>query len=182
MNGFGIHGKQVMSYIDQSLGRNESLHYKAYLPTIRYVVGWGSLIVILAAAIATYLNNFGWIAVLLVLLGFWLFVAIMLPIWTTEIGVTSQRLVYKRGLFRRTTKELQLRAIEEVNLQQGLLGRFFSYGKVELHGTGVDDLRLPTLGDPIDLQRAVQEVIGGAAQAGRVAPPALGMTSQERTG
>ena len=47
----------------------------------------------------------------------------LLPIWTTEIGVTDQRLIFKRGLLWRTTQELQLRAIEEVNLDQGLFGR-----------------------------------------------------------
>ena len=159
-----------MAYIEQSLGRNESLHYKARLPTVRYVAAWSSLAIMLSAA-AAGLQDLGWLAGIPALLGLSLFVAIMLPVWTTEIGVTTQRLVYKRGLLRRTTKELQLRAIEEVNLQQGLLGRLFNYGKVELHGTGVDDIRLPTLADPIALQKAMQEVIGATAQSGGVPPP-----------
>ena len=142
-----------MAYIEQSLGRNESLHYKARLPTVRYVTAWGSLAIMLSAAAAS-LQDLGWMAGILTIAGLGLFVAIMLPVWTTEIGVTTQRLVYKRGLLWRTTKELQLRAIEEVNLQQGLLGRLFNYGKVELHGTGVDDILLPTLADPIALQKA----------------------------
>jgi uncharacterized membrane protein YdbT with pleckstrin-like domain len=95
-----------------------------------------------------------------------LFLAIMLPIWTTEIGVTSQRFIYKRGLLWRSTHELQLRAIEEVNLEQSLLGRMLDFGRLELHGTGVDDIRLPPLADPLGLRKALQDGMAAAAQPG----------------
>ena len=78
----------------------------------------------------------------------------MVPIWTTEIGVTNQRLIYKRGLLWRTTQELQLRAIEEVKLTQGLLGRLLDFGRLELHGTGVGDIILPSLADPVGLAQS----------------------------
>jgi Bacterial PH domain len=100
------------------------------------------------------------------------FVAIMKPLWTTEIGVTNQRFIYKRGWLWRTTQELQLRAIEEVNLDQGLLGRLFNYGRLELRGTGVDDMRLPPLADPLGLRKALQDGMAEAAQSVIVAPPA----------
>jgi len=163
-----------MTYINQSLGRNESLHYKAHLPTVRHVAGWGVLILSVITSLAAAVGNFEWIAVVPAVVGMGLFVVIMLPVWTTEIGVTTQRLVYKRGLLQRATKELQLRAIEEVNLKQGLLGRLLNYGNVELHGTGVDDIRLPTLGDPIAVQRAMQEVIGAVSQPSPMPPPNVG--------
>jgi len=41
--------------------------------------------------------------------------------------VTNQRLIFKRGLLWRSTQELQLRAIEEVNLEQGLVGRLLNF-------------------------------------------------------
>ena len=87
-----------------------------------------------------------------------------IPIWTTEIGVTNQRLIYKRGLIWRKTQELQLRAIEEVKLDQGLLGRLFDFGRLDLHGTGVGDIRLPALADPVGLRKALQDGMAAAAQ------------------
>src|SRR5204862_6809215 len=99
------------------------------------------------------------------------FLAIMGPIWTTEIGVTNQRLIYKRGLLWRSTQELQLRAIEEVNLEQGLLGRILGYGHLELRGTGVDDIRLPALADPLGLRKALQDGMAAAAQPLSTAAP-----------
>lgn len=94
-----------------------------------------------------------------------LFLAIMVPIWTTEIGVTNQRPIYKRGLLRRATSELQARSIEEVNLLQGFLGRLLDFGQLVVHGTGVDDIVLPTPADPIGLQKALQDAIGESQPA-----------------
>jgi len=109
----------------------------------------------------------------MVLLGVVAFLGILVPIWTTEIGVTNQRFIFKRGLLWRSTQELQLRAIEEVNLEQGLLGRLFNFGRLELRGTGVDDVRLPALADPLGLRRALQDGMAAAVAAGRPgAPPA----------
>src|SRR5262249_33149591 len=94
------------------------------------------------------------------------------PIWTTELGLTNQRFIFKRGLLWRSTQELQLRAIEEVNLEQGLLGRVFNFGRLELRGTGVDDIRMPALADPMGLRRALQDGMAAALQPGPGAPPA----------
>jgi len=66
-----------------------------------------------------------------------------------------------------------LRAIEEVNLEQGLLGRFFDFGRLELRGTGVDDVRLPALADPMGLRRALQDGMAAAVAAGRPEPPSV---------
>jgi hypothetical protein len=86
------------------------------------------------------------------------------PIWTTEIGVTNQRFIFKRGLPWRTTQELRPRAIEDVNREQGLLGRLCSVGRLELRGTGVDDISLPMLGNPLELRRALQDGMAAAAR------------------
>src|SRR5262245_55021368 len=81
----------------------------------------------------------------------------MMPLWATELGVTNHRFIFKRGWLRRTTDELQLTSIEEVNLDQSVLGRLLGYGRLVLHGTGVNDIKLPSLADPVGLRRAVQE-------------------------
>jgi len=93
----------------------------------------------------------------------------MVPIWTTEIGVTTQRFIYKRGLVWRRTQELQLRAIEEVNCSRTYRGAC-GLRHLELHGTGVDDIRLPALADPLGLRRALQDGMAAAAQAQAAAP------------
>src|SRR5262245_66594873 len=155
-----------MGYIKHSLGRSETLLYRAHFPWFYAAVAWALLLAfLLAAGAATAADARGEVVGGLILAGVVLFAVIMLPLRTTEIGVTNQRFIFKRGLIWRSTHELQLRAIEEVNLEQDLLGRLFDCGRLRLHGTGVDDIRLPMLADPIGLRKALQDGMAAANQA-----------------
>src|SRR4029079_12532131 len=162
-----------MAYIDQSLAPSEAVLYRARFPWYYRASAWACLIALCAFGVGVYAHDHGGIAVGAALMGLVLFLAIMTPIWTTEIGVTSQRLVFKRGLLLRHTQELQLRGIEEVNLEQGLLGRLLDYGQVELRGTGVDDIRLPSLADPLGLRKALQEGRAAAVRPVAASPQAV---------
>jgi uncharacterized membrane protein YdbT with pleckstrin-like domain len=159
-----------MSYIAHSLGQSETLLYKARFSIFYYLAAWLLFAGGVIAGGAAFAGGYSVPGCLLVLAGIVLWLGILLPIWTTEIGVTNQRFIYKRGLIWRTTQELQLRAIEEVNLRQGLLGRLFNFGRLDLRGTGVDDLTLPTLADPIGLRKALQDGMAAAVRAATVPP------------
>jgi membrane protein YdbS with pleckstrin-like domain len=163
-----------MSYIDESLASNEALIYRARFHWLQKAGAYTILSVLIAIALAcvVFVDGLSALtgAVAITTLGLILFVAMMIDIWTTEIGVTNHRFIFKRGWLRRTTDELQLSSIEEVNLEQGALGRLFGYGRLVLHGTGVNDIRLPQLADPVGLRRALQEGMGAAKAAVVVAP------------
>ena len=131
-----------MGYGEQSLGQNEKLIYEAhfhgsYFPFFFIFLSLHSL----------YSHTHFFSSP---------FSSQMIPIWTTEIAVTNHRLVVKRGWLTRSTSELQLKSIEQVNFHQGLLGRLFDFGRIDIHGTGVDDLRLPNIGCPKDLLKAIE--------------------------
>lgn len=153
-----------MSYIQDSLGANEKIHYIAHFHWTRYALAYGALLLGVILSILTYDSAFPVLAIWPVLIGAVLFVAQMIPLWTTEIGVTDQRIIYKRGLFNRVTEELQLRSIEEVGLRQNIIGRIMDWGKLDIHGTGDDEILLPTIGDPVGARRALQEALGEAQQ------------------
>jgi len=159
-----------MSYIEHSLSRSERLLYRARFPWFYAAGAWALGIGSLAAALVAYALGHGEVAPGLLAAGIVLFVVIMVPLRSTEIGVTNQRFIFKRGLIWRSTQELQLRAIEEVNLEQDLLGRLFDCGRLRLHGTGVDDIGLPVLADPIGLRKALQDGMAAASQAGFAGP------------
>lgn len=168
-----------MSYIDEILGRDEAVHYRARFPAVLYAGSWFLLIVFAGAGVLFAINGFGWLGPGIAAVGLMLFLAVMLPIWTTEIGVTTQRFIYKRGIIWRTSQELQLRSIEEVDLEQTFFGRVFNHGRVALHGTGVGDIKLPGLAEPVLLQRAIQEAIGAATQA-NLGPLPAGEPAEDR--
>jgi uncharacterized membrane protein YdbT with pleckstrin-like domain len=155
-----------MSYIDESLAANEVLIYRARFHWVQKAGAYIALIAFGALALLYLVFVPGLPALvgaaMLAALGLILFVAMMLDVWTTEVGITNHRFIFKRGWVYRTTDELQLTAIEEVNLEQGVLGRLLGYGRLVLHGTGVNDIKLPPLADPIGLRRALQAGMGAA--------------------
>lgn len=172
-----------MSYIRESLAPNEALIHVARFHWLQKAAGYAALAAFLLLAIvpARLLDGTPAIigGVVLAVAGLVVFVRMMLPIWTSEIGVTNHRFIYKRGWLRRVTDELQLTSIEEVNLDQGAVGRLLDFGRLVLHGNGMNDIKLPTLADPVGLRRALQEGMG-AARATVVVPPSAVVTPETR--
>jgi Bacterial PH domain len=89
--------------------------------------------------------------------GLYLFGHMMMVKATTEIAVTTERLVYKKGLIARHVGELNVDRIEGVSVQQGVLGRMCNYGRVCIRGMGVGEVMLPVIEDPIEFRKAVNE-------------------------
>ena len=169
-----------MSYINESLAPNETLIYFARFHWLRKAVAYAALAVFVVIAMASLVLVQDWPGLLgaavVSVVGLAVFIAMMMPIWTTEIGVTNHRFILKRGWLRRATDELQLTSIEEVNLDQSVLGRLLGYGHLVLHGTGVNDIKLPSLADPVGLRRALQEGMGAAKAAVVVVAPSNGLS------
>ena len=111
-----------MSYIEHSLGRSETLLYGRGFPGSMRRAPGPCCLGLLRDPLWAYAVGHGEVALGGVAVGLVVFVTIMGPLWTTEIGVTNQRFIFKRGLIWRSTHELQLRAIEEVNLATGPAG------------------------------------------------------------
>jgi uncharacterized membrane protein YdbT with pleckstrin-like domain len=68
---------------------------------------------------------------------------------TTEFAVTSRRVIYKDGLIRRRTSEMNLAAVESVDVVQGIVGRILNFGEVRIHGTGGSWEPYPLISDPL---------------------------------
>jgi uncharacterized membrane protein YdbT with pleckstrin-like domain len=161
-----------MGYLEESLGANEVLLARARFHWLYYAAAAAALIAALGAA-AFFLGSYGstWLAATAAAAGLVAFLAVMIPIWTTEIGVTNQRLVVKRGLLARRTDEIQLWAVEEANLDQSILGRLFGFGRINVQGTGDDALRIPAIADPLRFRKALQDAIGHATRPAGPASP-----------
>lgn len=91
------------------------------------------------------------------LLGLYRFAQMMVTRSTTEIAVTTSRIIYKRGLVARHVGEMSIDRIEGVNVLQGILGRIFDYGRVMVRGMGVGEVVLPPLAKPIIFRKAIEK-------------------------
>ena len=112
-----------MSYIDENLMRDETVvhrgetHWFVFVPTaITFVIG-------------------------LFLAPVWIVTVILasraaIQITTTELAVTSRRVIAKTGLIRRHTIELNHSKVESFSVQQSIFGRFLNYGSIVVSGTG----------------------------------------------
>ncbi|MEI9996279.1 MAG: PH domain-containing protein [Rhizomicrobium sp.] len=134
-----------MSYIEQSLGQGERLVARAHFHW------WYSFKAILALIFLSVFLG----------LGIYIFVAMMVRKWTTEIGVTTHRFVEKKGLFTLKTFEVALPNIEGVRVTQNFWGQILGYGSLRIEGTGVDHVDLPDIADPLAFRAAIETAKSG---------------------
>jgi uncharacterized membrane protein YdbT with pleckstrin-like domain len=129
-----------MAYIVKSLGQGERLVLRAHFHWWYTLKAWLALIFLF------------W----LVGLGIFIFFAMMIRKWTTEIGITTHRFIKKTGLFTIQTEEMAIHNIEGVKLTQSFWGQLLGFGNIRIEGTGVDAIQLPTIANPIAFRAAIE--------------------------
>ena len=115
------------------------------------------------ALIGVFLWLIGWnssevrvLGVFVILVGALYFLREAIAYWTTEIAVTNQRVIMKRGLISRDTIEINMPQVESVDVRQPIFGRLLDYGTVIVRGTGGGLNPLAWVSAPLALRRAVQ--------------------------
>lgn len=88
-------------------------------------------------------------------LGLLSFASMMVAKATTEICITTERLILKRGVVARYVSEISVDRIEGVNVIQGVIGRIADFGLVVVRGMGVGEIMLPPIQDPVGFRRAI---------------------------
>lgn len=96
-------------------------------------------------------------AFFLFVLGLLRFAQMMVVKASTEIAVTTSRLIYKRGLVARYVGEMSIDRIEGVNVLQSFFGRIFNFGRIMVRGMGVGEVILPPLDNPIAFRKAIEK-------------------------
>jgi uncharacterized membrane protein YdbT with pleckstrin-like domain len=128
-----------MRYIERILQPGESLVYTGRIHWIIYLPA-AMLLAVALVALARAGNSQGmnWVLVagMCATVGLLAGISAWIKRWTTEIDVTDRRIVYKRGLIRRHTVEMNMDKVESVDVDQTILGRFLNFGNVTIRGTG----------------------------------------------
>ena len=73
---------------------------------------------------------------------------------TTELAITSKRLIIKTGFIRRNTMEINLNKVESIQVEQAIFGRLFNFGTLTIGGTGTTHAPIPGIADPIEFRKA----------------------------
>jgi uncharacterized membrane protein YdbT with pleckstrin-like domain len=96
-------------------------------------------------------------ALLVFLVGVLKFAQMIVIKVTTEIAVTTSRLIYKRGLVARYVGEMSIDRIEGVSVMQTFWGRIFNFGRLVVRGMGVGEMILPNIIHPLAFRRAIEK-------------------------
>ena len=148
-----------MSYVQRVLQPGEQVRH---ISSIHWIVYWPGVAVALLAVVAY------WFSETRFLTGMWRYTAYALALvavvllieqwfqwWVTEIAVTNRRVIYKKGLVRRQTNEMNMDKVESVKINQSILGRMLDYGDVTILGTGEGFETLRTIASPIELRNSI---------------------------
>lgn len=172
-----------MLYLQQTLTDNEELihigrfHWMYTFKAIMSIV-WGVVFTVLFLVASVYIQSqymhgfesesfvgmvreihpgLRLMSLFIFILGILRFAQMMVVKATTEIAVTTSRLIYKRGLVARHVGEMSIDRIEGVNVLQSLFGRLFNYGRLAIRGMGVGEVVLPPIENPLLFRRAIEK-------------------------
>lgn len=76
---------------------------------------------------------------------------------STELAVTTKRVIVKHGFIRRSTIEINLSKVESIQVTQSLLGRMFDFGTLVIAGTGASHAPLEGIAEPLAFRKAFVE-------------------------
>jgi uncharacterized membrane protein YdbT with pleckstrin-like domain len=76
---------------------------------------------------------------------------------STEMAVTSKRVMIKTGLLSRSTVEIVLTKVESVSVDQSLSGRMLDYGTIIVRGTGGTPEPFTKIANPLEFRRHLQQ-------------------------
>ncbi|MCW8196044.1 PH domain-containing protein [Proteobacteria bacterium 005FR1] len=84
---------------------------------------------------------------------------------STELAITSKRVIAKKGFIRRQTVELNHSKVESFTVDQSIMGRIFGYGTIVICGTGGGKTPIPNIDNPLGFRRVAMETIEGEVPA-----------------
>jgi uncharacterized membrane protein YdbT with pleckstrin-like domain len=123
-----------MRYVENNLIPGEQVVYRAELHWIIFI----------------------WPAIFsLILIGIPWLIAAILQKKTTEMAVTNKRVIIKTGIISRRSIEMNLSKIENIEVNQNIIGRIFGYGIITIIGTGGTHEPFNTVSQPLDFRKAV---------------------------
>ncbi len=78
---------------------------------------------------------------------------------STELALTTKRVMAKTGFIRRDTVELRLNKVEGLYVNQSVMGRLLNYGTIVVSGTGGLKTPIPFISNPVYFRNIFNEFL-----------------------
>ncbi|QHG91421.1 PH domain-containing protein [Sulfurimonas sp. CVO] len=146
-----------MGYVEKNLMSGEEVVYRAKVHWMIYLMGL--FFIVLGITIITSAKEIALLGVLLVIGGLIdLFKAFIFKM-STELVVTTKRVIAKFGFIKRTTMELNHSKVESLSVDQGIIQRILNAGTITVHGTGGGKTPIPNIDEPLIFRTNAMETI-----------------------
>ncbi len=128
----------MASYIESTLSGDERIIYRGRRAP------WSYLGMLMLGTVFLFVAGLG----LLVFLYVWI------DYRTSEMAITTKRVVSKTGLISRKVTEINVRRVESVQVDQDILGRLLGYGTIVISGAGSPQAKIQHIDNPIAFRAA----------------------------
>jgi uncharacterized membrane protein YdbT with pleckstrin-like domain len=162
----------MMKYVEGLLGKNEQILWRArqhwIVLSANFVINFFIFIVIWAiygaagmlgsGVIGDFLRNNRGIALIALLFPIGWFGWEFLQWWAEEYLITTHRVVQTEGLINKHTKDSALEKINDITLNQSVLGRLLGYGDLDIiTGSDMGTNLLKRLAKPVEFKKTLLE-------------------------
>lgn len=76
---------------------------------------------------------------------------------STELAITTKRVIVKVGFIRRSTVEININKVESIQVDQAVLGRLFNFGTLVIAGAGTPQAPVAGISAPMEFRKAFIE-------------------------
>ncbi len=162
----------MLKYVENLLGKNEQILWRArqhwIVLTANFVINLFIFVVILALYAAIGALGPGTVGDFLRTSRPFILIALLIPIcwfgweflqwWAEEYLVTTHRVVQTEGLINKHTKDSALEKINDITLNQSVMGRVLNYGDLEIiTGSDIGTNILRRLAQPVEFKKTLLE-------------------------
>ena len=156
----------MLKYVEGLLGKNEQVLWRArqhwIVLTANFVINLFIFIAILALYAllggVQFLSGIRGLALLVLLIPFGWFGWELLQWWAEEYLITTTRVVQTEGLINKHTKDSALEKINDITLNQSVLGRILNYGDLAIiTGSDMGTNVLKRLAHPVEFKKTLLE-------------------------
>ncbi|EJW09256.1 membrane-flanked domain protein [Rhodovulum sp. PH10] len=150
-----------MGYVETVLQPGEIVRFQTNRHWIGFLPGGALLVLALVLYVAggdAFYGVWNLLALVLLVVGVILLARAWYLRWITEIAVTDRRVIYKAGFISRSTDEMPLGKVENIEVVQSIPGRILGYGNVDVKGTGAGGIgadKLFRIADPLGFRNTV---------------------------
>jgi uncharacterized membrane protein YdbT with pleckstrin-like domain len=151
-----------MKYVQKVLQPDERVIHAARLHWFIYLKAILLLILALVCVVLAMGSNEPGIAIplwigaaVLGLIGLVSGISALMRQATTELVLTDRRVIYKTGLIKRHTMEMNRSKVETVGVDQSVLGRMLNYGTLIVRGTGGSFEPIRQIDDPLTFRNHI---------------------------